>query len=249
MARWDQLPKITKQDLKRLYQMRTERDYGGYETFNEFCLAEYERTERTINRMLLKSGRRSPLTKKRIKLKEKRETERLINQSFRAKFEWWKSSVATSSTPSDVRRDVRSDDPRLSSDVPRPSRDSSTASRHGGNQNDKELSDEELSIGKGNEGHDLSERLKNRMQPHHLQRRTTTEPRSSRTDCSSNEMVPSGSKARDASPGRSQSADAPTGERPEDHLDSEAEALEWLFSKEALEAKSRDLGTFRGKHR
>lgn len=249
MARWDQLPKITKQDLKRLYQMRTERDYGGYENFNEFCLAEYERTERTINRLLLKAGRRSPLTKKRIRLKEKRETERRITQSFRAKYEAWKSSAATSSVPSDAPRDVRSDVPRLLSDVPRPSRNSSRASNNGGNQHDKELSDEELSIDKGNAGHDISERRKNRIPSDRVQQRTTTEPRSTRTDCSSNETVPSGSKDRSQSPGRSHSEDAPSGEPPEYHLDPDINVLEWLFTKEELEELTKDLGTFRGKHR
>lgn len=249
MARWDQLPKITKQDLKRLYQMRTERDYGGYETFNEFCLAEYERTERTINRMLWNAGRRSPLTKKRIKLKEKRETEKTINESFRAKHEKWKASITTSCIPSDVRRDVRSDDSRLPSDVPRPSRDSTKASKHGGNQNDKELTDEELSIDKGNAGHDISEHLKNRIPSDLPQQRTTTETRSTRTDCSSNEMVPSGSKDRNQSLGRSHSGDAPSGEPPEYHLDPDTNALEWLFTKEELEEQTKDLGTFWGKHR
>ena len=249
MARWDRLPEITKHDLKRLYHVRNERDYAGYQSFNEFCLAEYERTERSINRILFKAGRRSPLTKKRVKLKEKRQTERTILDKFGAKYKAMRSSPPPpiSTKHSDVPREDRSDVPQLLSDVPRPSRNTLEASKHRDNQNSKDVNGNELRNTKAHEGHDYRSTLRASTESNPFQRKTSTEVSGDETEGTYSDHGASASNSRSQSSHRSPSAYAPNGAHPEyDHGASDDDPY-WPLTKEEWQAQYQELGTFRGR--
>lgn len=247
MARWDRLPEITKHDLKRLYHVRNERDYAGYQSFNEFCLAEYERTERSINRILFKAGRRSPLTKKRVKLKEKRQTERTILDKFGARYERWKSSTSPNPTPSNVRRDVRTDVPRLQGDVPRPSINSLKASEHVDNHNTKDVYSDEVRITKAYEGHDHRSAPKTDSESDPFQRKTSTQLLGVEAVRTYSEPSLSASDNRGQSSNRSTPANAPSGANSEYDQSSSDDDPYWPLTKEEWQAQCRALGTFRGR--
>jgi hypothetical protein len=108
---------------------------------------------------------------------------------------------------------------------------------------------EEVSLTKAHERHQLQVQPRTEAQSDVLQQNELNATIERETESGFYEDAASGAKARGHAIGRSHSGNTPDGEHSEDHQDLTDDDLEWLYSREELEERRRDLGTVWGRHR